>query len=243
MESITYEINQLKKIGAFLCHLNVILFHLLVTKVFKVPEGTRLPRILIILRWILMPFDTLRCRIGWMPSYIRDNPMMDTVTIYGQKYTGALLRQFGKGYTDSSLDNNFFQFKRINDIVTIEKLETSKLKINEGDVILLRGKELNLRDLDRLRKILKGFLHNVTVIAVDHATQLETLDETKMNRRGWIRQESTDEIYKSGAADERKVIWNEINNLIKSGNLQGNGFDEMAQRNGLILACNTILKV
>ena len=42
--------------------------------------------------------------------------------------------------------------------------------------------------------------------------------------------------------DERKRIWDEINKHIKPGKLQGNGWDDTAQRNGLILAANIINK-
>ena len=49
-------------------------------------------------------------------------------------------------------------------------------------------------------------------------------------------------IYEAGAKNERKIIWDEINSLIVHGELQGNGCDEMATRNGLVFACNTILK-
>jgi hypothetical protein len=49
-------------------------------------------------------------------------------------------------------------------------------------------------------------------------------------------------IYEAGAKNERKVVWNEINSLIVHGELQGNGCDDMATRNGLVWACNTILK-
>jgi len=47
---------------------------------------------------------------------------------------------------------------------------------------------------------------------------------------------SEDEIRK----DERRKIWNEINKNIKSGTLAGNGCDDSAQRNGLIMAANII---
>lgn len=40
--------------------------------------------------------------------------------------------------------------------------------------------------------------------------------------------------------EERKRCWEEINKHIKTGKLQGNGCDEAAERNGLILATNII---
>ena len=47
---------------------------------------------------------------------------------------------------------------------------------------------------------------------------------------------NTDEIRK----DERRKILEKINECIKPGDLQGNGFDKTAERNGLILAANII---
>ena len=43
--------------------------------------------------------------------------------------------------------------------------------------------------------------------------------------------------------DERKHVWDEINKDIKYGSLRGNGCDETAQRNGLILATNIIFRL
>lgn len=43
--------------------------------------------------------------------------------------------------------------------------------------------------------------------------------------------------------DEYKLIWDKINKYIKTGNLQGNGCDETAERNGLILAANIIFEL
>lgn len=42
-------------------------------------------------------------------------------------------------------------------------------------------------------------------------------------------------------AKERKACWDEINGAIKIGQLPGDGFDETAQRNGLVLASNIIM--
>lgn len=41
--------------------------------------------------------------------------------------------------------------------------------------------------------------------------------------------------------DERNRCWEEINALIKHGDIGGNGWDQTAQRNGLILAANTLI--
>lgn len=41
-------------------------------------------------------------------------------------------------------------------------------------------------------------------------------------------------------AATRKKCWNEINAFIKTGELPGNGCDESAQRNGLVLASNIV---
>ncbi len=40
--------------------------------------------------------------------------------------------------------------------------------------------------------------------------------------------------------DERTKCWQAINQWIRMGSLQGNGCDETAKRNGLILAANEI---
>ena len=42
--------------------------------------------------------------------------------------------------------------------------------------------------------------------------------------------------------EERMKCWNEINVAIKAGPLQGNGCDDTAQRNGLVLASNIIMR-
>ena len=41
--------------------------------------------------------------------------------------------------------------------------------------------------------------------------------------------------------DERQKCWDEINAWIKPGELQGNGCDQHAQRNGMILASNIVM--
>ena len=55
---------------------------------------------------------------------------------------------------------------------------------------------------------------------------------------------SADEAYyaglKQGRILERTECWNAIQKWIKPGNLSGNGCDEAAQRNGMILAANII---
>jgi hypothetical protein len=43
-------------------------------------------------------------------------------------------------------------------------------------------------------------------------------------------------------ADERRKCWEEVSALIQSGPLPGNGCDETAQRNGLILAANHLCR-
>ena len=51
-----------------------------------------------------------------------------------------------------------------------------------------------------------------------------------------LRKVTEDEIRR----DERTRCWRAINKCIKSGELPGSGWDESAQRNGLILATNEI---
>ena len=48
-------------------------------------------------------------------------------------------------------------------------------------------------------------------------------------------------VAKLAAEAERQACWDEINYFIKSGPLPGNGCDESAQRNGLVLATNIIV--
>jgi hypothetical protein len=43
-------------------------------------------------------------------------------------------------------------------------------------------------------------------------------------------------------ADERRKCWEEVNALIQPGRLSGNGCDETAQRNGIILAANHLCR-
>ena len=47
---------------------------------------------------------------------------------------------------------------------------------------------------------------------------------------------------RAAMAEERMKCWNEINAAIKQGTLQGNGCDDSAQRNGLVLASNIIMR-
>jgi hypothetical protein len=46
----------------------------------------------------------------------------------------------------------------------------------------------------------------------------------------------------AGRKTERQECWDAINQWIKRGELPGNGCDETAQRNGLILASNLIME-
>lgn len=43
--------------------------------------------------------------------------------------------------------------------------------------------------------------------------------------------------------DERRRIWDEINKHIKAGDLQGDGCNDLAQRNGLVMATNIIFQM
>lgn len=44
-----------------------------------------------------------------------------------------------------------------------------------------------------------------------------------------------------GEERERQRLWDLINSQIPQGKLKGNGFDETAQRNGMIIATNLIM--
>lgn len=56
----------------------------------------------------------------------------------------------------------------------------------------------------------------------------------------------TDEAYaagvEAGRKTERQECWDAINKWIKRGDIPGNGCDETAQRNGMILASNLIIE-
>ena len=64
-------------------------------------------------------------------------------------------------------------------------------------------------------------------------------------------QAQVDESFLAGARvameDSRRAVlqeaWNKINSYIKPGRLQGNGCDDTAQRNGMILASNIIMEM
>ena len=43
--------------------------------------------------------------------------------------------------------------------------------------------------------------------------------------------------------DERRKVWDEINKHIKAGDLQGDGCNDLAQRNGLVMATNIIFQM
>ncbi len=47
-------------------------------------------------------------------------------------------------------------------------------------------------------------------------------------------------VYRAGQEAQRLEDWKAVNALIRPGNLGGNGCDQTAQRNGIILAANTL---
>lgn len=57
-----------------------------------------------------------------------------------------------------------------------------------------------------------------------------------------MKKEEADRMFEAGRIQGRLECMEEINALIKTGKLDGNGCDETAQRNGLILAFNQISK-
>jgi len=51
-----------------------------------------------------------------------------------------------------------------------------------------------------------------------------------------------DTVVEDAIRKDREAAWEEINALIKQGDLPGNGCDESAVRNGLILAANLLMR-
>ena len=55
-----------------------------------------------------------------------------------------------------------------------------------------------------------------------------------------LYEEDTQNLIERVRVMERVAIWNEINKYIRPGDLGGNGTDQNAERNGLILAANLV---
>ena len=62
-----------------------------------------------------------------------------------------------------------------------------------------------------------------------------------------LRSESLVPLYDQSALDaavaaERQAAWDSVSRWIKPGDLGGNGYDNNAQRNGMILAANVLME-
>lgn len=80
----------------------------------KHPEGTILPRRLLVIRAILYPLDTLY----WMMSESRGYQWQsDTWNIYGVRYTGAALRALADAQGET------YRITRTGECVTLERVD------------------------------------------------------------------------------------------------------------------------
>ena len=81
------------------------------------------------------------------------------------------------------------QKKKLND-------ELKKLKINDGDTIVIRTSEFDsVRDatfLERIRDLYKKQNKDVYIINIPLSMNIEKLSEQQMNEIGWYRKEGDD---------------------------------------------------
>ena len=76
---------------------NVRLFYWLIEKVSRHPEGDVFPLYVMVMRWMIMPFDSFRWYLNLNDHLFRYDPQQDVFTIYGMKYSGSLFRSFSHG--------------------------------------------------------------------------------------------------------------------------------------------------
>ena len=68
----------------------------------------------------------------------------------------------------------------------------------------------------------------------------EKLQEVNMEKKSIIKRLVPETVYEEISKIERRRIWEKVNDAIKKGHLEGNGCDDQAQRNGMVLAANII---
>lgn len=84
-------------------------------KIFRIKEGGIVPKWLIWIRYILFPIHTIRC---WPEADPRYEPWNDTFTIFGQRYSGGLFRDWAE---DGMPEGSNFRFLN-RDPIILEKL-------------------------------------------------------------------------------------------------------------------------
>lgn len=57
---------------------------------------------------------------------------------------------------------------------------------------------------------------------------------------GLLKTSELESAYERGRSDERREAWESVKSMIVMGQLQGNGRDKTAERNGIILAANRL---
>lgn len=62
----------------------------------------------------------------------------------------------------------------------------------------------------------------------------------EIDGRIFVHNSIVDESFVMGKKAERRACWEQINGLIKTGDLGGNGCDRDAERNGIVMAANEI---
>lgn len=75
---------------------------------------------------------------------------------------------------------------------------------------------------------------------------MKTFDDWKAEGDNYILVDcasNSREVWSAAQKSVKTHIYREINKRVVSGRLSGNGFDKTAERNGLILALNTITEI
>ena len=86
-------------------------------KVFRIDEGSILPKRVLIVRSIIFPIGTIRY---WPTADPRWEPWDDVFYIFGNRYSGAMFRDFAR---NGMLEGTLFRFMNCKDgIVTLKKI-------------------------------------------------------------------------------------------------------------------------
>jgi hypothetical protein len=75
-------------------------------------------------------------------------------------------------------------------IFIILRLKVEKLKLKDGDILIFRynDSELPINQIVTLREKFHGIYPSLLMISIANNIKIESLDESKMKRFGWIRE-------------------------------------------------------
>lgn len=125
-------------------------------KIFRIGENTIIPKWLIWIRFVLFPIQTIRC---WPEADPRYEPWNDSLTIFGQRYSGELFREWAE---NGMPEDTIFRFVNRNP-VTLERLTKFifiDLKDGSGGFMVPEG-ENNIEIIEEILKNPKYVLREV----------------------------------------------------------------------------------